>query len=109
MAAAAAAIVCYVWVVLQGMFNPGWPLLDFACGLIITTIFVATIGWAGLLATIAALATHFLLLRAPLTADVSSWRMSADLVDVMALAALGVGGAWLASRTAPGAPARGTA
>ena len=108
-AAAAAAIACYVWVVLQGMFNPGWPLLDFACGLIITTIFVATIGWAGLLATIAALATHFLLLRAPLTADVSSWRLSAGMVYVVALLAFGVGGAWLASRTASRAPSRLTA
>jgi hypothetical protein len=51
-AAVVAAVLCYVWVVLQGMFNPGWPLLDLICGLIITTMFVAIIGWQGLLATI---------------------------------------------------------
>jgi len=91
------------------MFNPGWPLLDFVSGLIITTIFVVTIGWGGLLATIAALATHFLLLRAPLTADVSSWRLSAGMVYVVTLIAIGVGGAWIASRTAPRSHARAAA
>jgi len=105
-AAALAAVVCYVWVVLQGMFNPGWPLLDFACGLIITTIFVVTIGWAGLLATIATLTTHFVLLRASLTSDFTSWRAPAGIVHLAALLALGVGGAWLASRSTTSAPAR---
>jgi eukaryotic-like serine/threonine-protein kinase len=108
-AAALAAGVCYVWVVLEGMFNPGWPLLDFACGLLITTIFVVTIGWAGLLSTIAAVTTHFLLLRAPLTSDLSSWRAPAGIVSLLALFALGVGGAYVASRPAPRAPARAAA
>jgi predicted Ser/Thr protein kinase len=106
-AAAVAAVVCFVWVVLQGMFNPGWPLLDFICGLIITTIFVATIGWAGLLSTIAAIATHFILLSAPLTADVANWRAPAGFVPLAALLALGLGGAWLASRNTPRVPVRG--
>ncbi len=97
-AAAAAAIACFVWVVLQGMFNPGWPLLDFVCGLAITAIFVATIGWSGLLATIAALATHFLLLRAPVTTDLSSWRAESGLVCLGAILVAGLCGAYLSSR-----------
>jgi eukaryotic-like serine/threonine-protein kinase len=107
--AAIAAVACFVWVVLEGMFNPGWPLLDFVLGLIITTIFVVTIGWAGLLATIATVTTHFLLLRAPVTSDLASWRAPAGLVTLAALLALGVGGAWMASRTAARAPARAAA
>src|SRR6185436_3727909 len=108
-AAVVAAVLCYVWVVLQGMFNPGWPLLDLICGLIITTMFVAIIGWQGLLATIVTLTTHFLLLRAPLTSNLSSWRAPAGIVYLLALLALGVGGAYFASRAAPRLPARATA
>jgi hypothetical protein len=67
-------------------------------GEIITTIFVVTIGWVGLLATIATLTTRFLLLRAPLTWDFSSWRAPAGIVYLLALLSLGAGGAWPASR-----------
>jgi len=108
-AAVVAAVLCYVWVVLQGMFNPGWPLLDLICGLIITTTFVAIIGWQGLLATIVTLTTHFLLLRAPLTSDFSSWRAPAAIVYLLALLALGMGGAYFASRAAPRSSARAMA
>ena len=101
-AAALAAIACFVWVVLQGMFSPGTPVLDLICGLVITTIFVVTIGWAGLLATIATLLTHFLLLRAPITTDLGSWRAPAGLVYLGAVLILGLGGVYLAARaTAP--------
>jgi Protein kinase domain len=103
--AAAAAIVCFVWVVLQGMFNPGWPVLDLVSGLIITTAFVITLEGAGLLATIATLATHFLLLRAPLTTDLSNWRAGAAIVIAGAVLLGGLGGAYLASRPAPRAGA----
>ena len=43
--AAIAAVLCFFSVVLEGMFSPGWPLLDLICGLLITGGFVATIGW----------------------------------------------------------------
>ena len=96
--AAAAAILCFMWVVLQGMFNPGWPALDLVCGLLITSAFVLTLERAGLLATIATLATHFLLLRAPLTTDLSGWRGNTTIVDAGAVLLLGLGGAYIASR-----------
>src|SRR5262249_20893089 len=98
--AAVAAVICFFWVVLSGMFNPGWPLLDLICGLLITTGFVATIGWAGLLATIAAVFTHFLLLRAPLTTQISSWRADATLVLLATVLAVGLSGAYFASQPA---------
>ena len=98
--AAFAAVLCFFWVVLSGMFNPGWPLLDLICGLVITTGFVAIIGWVGLLATIAALSTHFLLLRAPLTTELSSWWADTTLVLLGAVLALGLDGGYLASQPA---------
>ena len=82
------------------MFSPGWPLLDLICGLLITAGFVATIGWVGLLATIGALFTHFLLLRAPLTTELSSWRGGASLVYLIAIGGVGLYGAYLASQPA---------
>jgi serine/threonine-protein kinase len=97
---AIAAVLCFFWVVLSGMFSPGWPLLDLICGLAITTGFVLIIGWAGLLATISALFTHFLLLRAPLTTHFSSWRGDAGLVIIAAVLAVGLCGAYLASQPA---------
>lgn len=99
-AAAVAATLCFVWVVLEGMFSPGIPALDFIMGLVITAIFVAVIGWVGLLATVAALMTHFLLLRAPLTSDLSSWRAPAGLVYLGVVLAIGVGGCYFAARPA---------
>ena len=107
--AAVAAVLCFFWVVLSGMFSPGWPLLDLILGLIITTGFVVTIGWVGLLATIASLFTHFLLLRAPLTTDLSSWRASSAFVVGGAVLLLGLGGAYLASRSTSRAPQRAAA
>jgi hypothetical protein len=96
--AVAAAILCFVWVVLQGLFNPGWPALDLLCGLVITATFVITLDRVGLLATIATLATHFLLLRAPLTTDWSTWRASAGMANLGAVLLLGLSAAYLASR-----------
>jgi serine/threonine-protein kinase len=78
--AALAAIICFWPVVLNGMFEPGNPALDVVLGVLITTAFVAVTAWAGLLATIATLATHFILLRAPLTLDLASWRSAATFV-----------------------------
>jgi len=91
-----AGMAIYVWVVVQGMFPAGTPILDFLIGLGIIAIYVGVILRWGLLATIAALFTHFMLLRAPLTTDVNSWRATAGLTFTFVLAGLGVLGAWLA-------------
>ena len=95
--AAAAAVLCYMWVVLQGMFTPGYPTLDLVLGFLITATFVLVVGWGGLLATVAALTTHFILLRAPLTLDTSSWRFSATIVMLGAVLAMGLGGTAIAT------------
>jgi serine/threonine-protein kinase len=98
--AALAAIICFWPVVLNGMFEPGNPGLDIVLGVLITTAFVAVTAWAGLLATIATLATHFILLRAPLTIDLASWRAPATFVLLGAVLGTGLYGCW----TAMGAP-----
>jgi hypothetical protein len=95
--AAAAAVTCYVWVVLQGMFVPGYPTLAFVLGLAITIGFVLIIGWTGLLATVATLTTHFVLLRAPLTFDTSSWRFPTTVVMLGAIVAVGLAATAIAS------------
>jgi predicted Ser/Thr protein kinase len=105
-AAAVAATICFVWVVLEGLFSPGIPALDFIMGLVITAIFVAVIGWAGLLATVVTVMTHFLLLRAPLTTDLGSWRATAGLVYLAVVLAIGFGACYLAARSAPRATPR---
>jgi hypothetical protein len=107
-AAAIAATTCFVWVVLEGMFSPGIPALDFIMGLVITAGFVAVIGWGGLLATVVTLMTHFLLLRAPLTTDLASWRATASLAYLAAVLAIGLGGCYLAARPAARATPRFT-
>ena len=96
-AAALAAIVCFAPVVINGMFTPGLPLLDLALGGVIVTIFVLVIGWIGLLATVATLFTHFLLLRAPLTTDLAGWRGTTTIVILLAVIGLGLGGAVIAA------------
>ena len=73
----------YVWVVIQGMFSPATPMLDFFVGLGIILIFTGVILYGGLLATIAALSTHFMLLRAPLTLELSSWRAAPGITYVV--------------------------
>jgi serine/threonine-protein kinase len=96
-----AGVALFVWVVIQGMFSPGTPVLDLLIGSGIIGILLAVILRWGLLATIAAMFTHFMLLRAPLTTDVTSWRASAGLTYTIVLAGLGLLGAWLARQTAP--------
>ena len=56
------------------MFISDTPMLDTAICLVITAVFVIVIARIGLLATVAVLVTHFVLLRAPITTDLSSWR-----------------------------------
>jgi len=72
--AAIAALVLFTPVVLAGMFMPGTPRLDLLAGGLITAIFIGVILRLGLLASAAALATHFVLLGAPLTTALGSWR-----------------------------------
>jgi hypothetical protein len=91
-----AGTAIYVWAVIQGMFSPGTPVLDFIIGCGIIAIYVGVILRWGLLATILTLFTHFLLLRAPLTTDLDSWRATASLTYTITLAGLAVLGAWLA-------------
>ena len=95
-AAATAAVLTFTPVVLAGMFMPGTPILDLALGGIITAIFVSVILRLGLLASAAALATHFVLLAMPLTTGLGSWR---GTVTVWTAALVG-GAAFLAARTA---------
>jgi serine/threonine-protein kinase len=96
--AAAVAVICYAGVVMNGMFSPGSPQADVLLGVIITAGFVAVLGWAGLLTAIATLATHFILLRAPLTTDRSSGRATPPLVFVGAVLLFGLGGCYIAAR-----------
>ncbi len=95
-----AAVCVFVWPVIQGMFPAGTPLLDLAVGTAITAVFVAVILRYGLLATIAALATHFMLLRAPLTTDFASWRATAGLTYIVVFAGMGALAAWLSRQHA---------
>jgi serine/threonine-protein kinase len=96
--AALAAIICFWPVVLSGMFEPGYPTLDVVLGILITTGFVVVIAWAGLLATIATLAAHFVLLRAPITLDVTSWRGTATFVLLGGVVTAGIYGCLIAAR-----------
>jgi predicted Ser/Thr protein kinase len=104
--AAAIAVVLYVGVVMNGMFSPGSPVVDLVFGLIITTAFVGVLGWAGLLTAIATLATHFILLRAPLTADLSSWRAPTGFVFLGGVLLFGLAGCYIAARPSRDAHAR---
>ena len=99
------ASLLYVWVVIQGMFSPGTPVLDLCIGLGIIGIFIGVILYAGLLATVAALATHFMLLRAPLTVEFSSWRSTPGITYVVVIAAIGLGAAYLARTASTSSPA----
>jgi len=94
--AAVAGMIAYLPVVVSGMFPDGTPRLDLAIGLAISAVFVSAILRFGLLATIAALATHFILLRAPITTELASWRGSLGLWFVGVIAAAGFGACYIA-------------
>src|SRR4029453_6492417 len=68
-----AAILCFTPVAVSGMFSPGYPMLALALGAAIIIVFVTVVVRVGLLSAMAALATHFILLRAPLTTNLSQW------------------------------------
>jgi hypothetical protein len=84
------------------MFPAGTPRLDLAIGAGIISILIGVIIRFGLLASIAALATHFILLRAPLTTDLSTWRGSLALWYLGFFVLVGFGAAYIArSATLP--------
>ena len=91
-----AAIVCFTPVVINGMFPGSTPWLDIAIGAGIITIFILTIVRAGLLSAVAALFTHFVLLRAPITTDLSSWHAPVGLWHVGIVLVAGLGACYYA-------------
>jgi serine/threonine-protein kinase len=91
-----AAILCFTPVAVSGMFNPGYPMLALAIGAAIIVIFVVVIVRVGLLGAIAALATHFILLRAPLTTDLSTWWGPIGVWSIAMVAAIGFGACYIA-------------
>jgi hypothetical protein len=92
------AMVIFAPAVMQGMFPGDTPRLDLAIAFCIGAIFVLVIVRAGLLAAAATLATHFILLSAPITTDLSSWRAPFGLWPVAIVLLLGLGGCYLASK-----------
>ncbi len=99
--AGAAAVILFTPVAINGMFQPGTPLLDLALGTLLIVVFVAVIVRLGLLATMAALTTHFVLLRAPLTLALGSWRGPAAWWFLGVVAIAGLGSVYLAWRGRP--------
>jgi serine/threonine-protein kinase len=95
------ASAIFVWVVISGLFPSGTPVLDLVIGLGIIGIWTGVILHAGLLATVVALSTHFVLLRAPITLDFSSWRATPGITYVLVVAGAGLAAAYFA-RTARG-------
>ena len=97
--AAVLAMICFTPVVINGMFPDGTPRLDLAIGFGIIVIFVLICQRAGLLAAIAALFTHFILLRAPMTIDLSSWHAAYGWWRVGVVVALGVAACYVAAES----------
>jgi hypothetical protein len=96
--------IIYTPAVINNMFQPGTPLLDIGIGLGIISILIFVIIRFGLLASIAALATHFVLLRAPLTTELSSWRGPLGLWYVGVIAVIGLGACYIAKTALPKMP-----
>ena len=86
----------FVWVVISGMFPPGTPILDTAIGFGIILVWTGVILYGGLLATVSALSTHFVLLRLPLTTEFGSWRGTVSLTYLLVIGGVGLGAAFLA-------------
>jgi hypothetical protein len=81
------AILLFTPVAVNGMFMPGTPALDLVIGALIIAAFVITIVRFGLLAGTAALATHFIMLRAPVTVHLGAWWATAGVISVCVIAA----------------------
>jgi hypothetical protein len=95
------ASVIYVWAVISNMFPPGTPVLDLVIGFGIIGIWVGVILHTGLLATVVALSTHFVLLRAPITTELSSWRGTPGLTYLIVVGAAGLLAAYVARAASP--------
>ena len=95
--AALVAIVCYTPVAVNGLFMPGTPTLDLIVGAAIISIFVAVIARVGLLATVACLMTHFIMLRAPLSTNFSTWRATHAMIFLLVIGGLGVASSAIAA------------
>ena len=93
--------ILFVGVVIQNMFSPGTPILDIAIGLGIIGIWTGVILYGGLLATVAALTTHFILLRAPLTTHLSSWHATPGITYLLVIGGIGLMAAYFARTAAP--------
>jgi serine/threonine-protein kinase len=102
--AALAGVIIYTPAVISGMFPAGTPRLDVAIGAAIISILIFVIIRFGLLASLAALSTHFILLRATLTTDLSTWRGSLALWYLAFFAIVGFGAAYVARSPAPASP-----
>jgi len=96
MLAVSAAILVFTPVAVNGMFNPGYPLLALAIGAAIIAIFVWVIVRDGVLPAIVALGTHFILLRAPLTMGLSEWWAPAGWWYLGTIAIVGFGACYIA-------------
>ena len=94
--AALAGLIIYEPVVVQGMFPQGTPRLDLAIGAAITGMFILMIIRFGLLATVATLTTHFILLRAPLTTEIDPGADRSACGTWARIAVLGFGAAYIA-------------
>jgi serine/threonine-protein kinase len=86
-AAITAASIVFTPVAVNGMFMPGTPVLDTVMGALIIATFVAIIARFGLLAATAALATHFVVLRAPITIHLDAWWANAGIFAVVLVGA----------------------
>ena len=96
----------YVWVVISGMFPAGTPVLDLVIGFGIINVWTGVILHGGLLATVVAISAHFILLRAPITLDVSSWRGTPGLTYLLVVGGVGLGAAYVAHYAKIAAPMR---
>jgi len=90
------AVVLFTPAVISGMFPATNPWLDLTIGAGIISVFIIVILRGGLLAAVAALCTHFVLLRAPITIDPSAWHAAAGLWLMGLVLGVGLGGCYIA-------------
>ena len=88
--AAFVAVILYTPVATNGLFITETPALDTAIGFAIIAVFMTIIARVGLLAAVALLITHFVLLRTAVTTDVSSWRFATGFVQTATIVACGL-------------------
>jgi len=92
------AIILYTPVAVDGLFISETPLLDTAIGLVIIAVFTIVIARVGLLAAVALLITHFVLLpHSGITTDLSSWRVATGLVPLLTIVVIGLAAASIAA------------